>query len=363
MKSLARTGFGSTTLALLLTAVVAGQAAGATWTKVQVASGASLSGLATLADGTALVAYEKCVGGGFCSSRTYVKRSTDGGATWGSRWTLPGAAYSAAIAGRGTNVDLAWNDENDDGLKYARSTDSGISFGEPMLITSHYTAGEPALARGPGGLVVVAWGEWPQFDFKVSARVSTNGGASFGPKTSWSTSESGTDLSSVAAGDGVVYVAHTNRAGASLVRRSLDGGASWTKALTIDDTPFVYQPVISAAGSEALVAYGTVDADEHQDVRYRRTTNKGVSWSPSLHLAPESASAYDPVLSMQGGVARVLFATDHGLFYMESDDGLEWSSPERVHRRNDGLVGYAGRPIVAHDNLADGVMASFRASD
>ena len=52
MKSLARTGLGSTTLALLLAVVVAGQAAGATWIKVQVASG-FLSGLATLADGTA----------------------------------------------------------------------------------------------------------------------------------------------------------------------------------------------------------------------------------------------------------------------------------------------------------------------
>ena len=135
MKSLARTGLGSTTLALLLAVVVAGQAAGATWIKVQVASG-FLSGLATLADGTALVAYEKCVGGGFCASKTYVKRSTDGGATWGSRWTVPGNAYGAAIAGRGTNVDLVWADENDSGLKYARSTNSGISFGSPVFITS-----------------------------------------------------------------------------------------------------------------------------------------------------------------------------------------------------------------------------------
>ena len=61
-------------------------------------------------------------------------------------------------------------------------------------------------------------------------------------------------------------------------------------------------------------------------------------------------------------MARALFATDHGLFYRESDDGLAWSSPERVLRRTDGLVGYAGRPIVAHDNFG-GVMASFRASD
>ena len=162
---------------------------------------------------------------------------------------------------------------------------------------------------------MIAWGEWPQFDFQISVRVSTNGGASFGPKTSWPTTERSMDFSSVAAGDGVVYVAHTNSAGVPLVRRSLNGGDSWTKVLTIDDTPFVYAPVISAAGSEALVAYSTVDTDEHRDVRYRRATNCGASWSPSLHLAPQSASAYNPVLSMQGGVARALFATDHGLFY------------------------------------------------
>lgn len=67
-----------------------------------------------------------------------------------------------------------------------------------------------------------------------------------------------------------------------------------------------------------------------------------------MTMTPDSMSAYDSTLSLQGEVLRALFHTSEGLSYTESANGLGWTTPERVARPWVGpsFVAYADRPIV-----------------
>ena len=140
---------------------------------------------------------------------------------------------------------------------------------------------EPDIRRGPGGIVAVSYGEYP-FTDQISVRVSDNGGRTFGTKHSWPTSV--TDFSSIAVGDGVVYVTYFNAAGKGVLRRSLDAGETWSAAVTVG-----FAPVVTAEGTDAYVAGGM----------YRRTTNSGASWSLAAPLAPVGANPSESFISLQ----------------------------------------------------------------
>ena len=305
--------------------------------------------MVTLGNGTALVAFEWCLGGGMCTTKTVIKRSSDGGQTWGSKHALPDWADMASLAGRGSTVDLAYR--TDDGrLAYVRSTNSGSSYSGPILLARNYSTRYPHAARGPKSLVAVAWGEWPQFVDQISVRVSTDGGNSFGPKTSWPTAD--VDFNDVAAGRGVVYVASMNTNGVAIVSRSVDGGGTWANTLTLSDSPHGY-PQLAAWESKGIVAYNWTDPGGRSRVRYRLTNDKGMHWSSPPLLAPGMKS-WDPAVTMQGGVFRATFENQDGLYYTESPDGIAWTAPELVAKRGSGFlgfseVGFVGRPIVVYE--------------
>lgn len=327
-------------MAVSLAVALAGQSLGATWS-ARIGLGWSYdSDLVALANGTAIATIVDCldIGDGFCEDVVALRRSTDGGLTWGPRIKVaPRVEYAladmAAAAGRGKHVDVVWRSGN--GLLYRRSHDSGQTFGRAHSVTQQGTVQEPDIARGPSGLVAISWGEWPKFTDQISVRVSDDGGQTFGPKHSWPTSQ--IDHSSVAVGDGVVYVAYTNAAGTAVVRRSLDAGATWSVGMRLPPVGAGYLPVVTAEGSNALVAW--------DGARYRRTTDRGETWSPAAFLT--ETPIFDMSVSLQDGVARAVFTTLDGTYYRQSMDGITWTSPQRVSAlTGQASVGRAGGRVV-----------------
>jgi hypothetical protein len=331
-----------------LALVVAGQSVAASWSApVKVGNAYWFDGLATLSGSTAIAVFTNCVGSDFCEDKVVLRRSTDGGMTWPHRYVLPGANQDAAIAGRGQNVDLVWASENDSVMYYSHSGDGGQTFGKRKVFSNNYSETEPHVARGPNGLVAICWGEWINGD-EISCRVSTNGGASFGRKTSFPTSL--IEVSAVAVGNGVVYVAYHSGRAALVVRRSTDGGQTWQLALKITDGDVADSPSLAASGTDAYVAYGTVNANEHVQVRVRRTTDRGASWStPRLMASDDVLVPWKPQVAMGNGSVHGLYRTSDGVFYTRSSNGVTWSVPEKVVSNSlEEFVGFAGKPLVVY---------------
>ncbi|HVM29754.1 MAG TPA: sialidase family protein [Candidatus Limnocylindrales bacterium] len=343
--------------AILLSLLLAGQAMGAGWsapTALTTSGKGYGHALVTLGTSTAVAVYVN-------NGRIVVRRSTNSGSTWSSPVRLAEGGDSPAAAGRGGAVDVVW--AQNDRIRYARSTNSGASFSAPVeLSPSGVLVMDPSVGRGANGLVVVSWlqvkrvpccdGMWT-----VMARVSTNGGASFGPARNL-----GSGWQAVAAaGKGVAYVAIDGFGGSDLglaIRRSLDGGASWSERGFAWPDGHIVRPralSITAAGKYAYVAYQHIGPDGSFDswVGYRRTASKGDRWSAARNLTPPGGpTEADAVISLKGGVLRAAFVRNgHGIWYSQSADGLSWSAAQQAvvdsppEERPFG-VGHAGRPMV-----------------
>ena len=332
-------------MAFGLVLIVAAQGIAASWSlpaKVfsRPHARAFLSGLVTPSSSTAVALYETCGDNTPCYSLE-VRRTADGGMTWAPAILLSEDGFFSSIGGRGDKVDVAW--VSDDGaVKYARSSDGGQSFANPKTIASvNHSGGATSVARGPNGLVAIAWVQ-NSWTGKTRARVSTDGGYSFGAAQTIAT---GTEYVGVrvAVGNGTVYVASVKGPALS-IRRSTDGGASWTTPQVMSgDTTADFS--ITVEGSDAYVAYPS------DGLRYRHTSDNGAHWSSELQLLKPNLDldSFWPRLSLQGGVLRAVFNSNNGFFYRESSDGITWSSRELVSEIGyEGYVGFAGRPLVVY---------------
>jgi hypothetical protein len=252
-------------------------------------------------------------------------------------------------------VDVVW--ALNDRIRYARSGNSAESFAAAVALSpTGLNVADPSVGRGPYGLVVVAWlqaAQQPCCDapWTVVARVSQNGGRSFGPVkvlgTGWQVV--------AAAGKGVAYVAIDGLMDGEtlVVRRTTDGGMTW------NENSFVWPGEglrprdlsLTAGGRFAYVSYSTIDGF----IGYRRTASKGSSWSAALNLTPaggpnESAAA----ISLKGGVVRAAFVrSGDGIWFTQSSDGLAWSAPQQAVAEEPGSqlvlgVGHATRAVVLY---------------
>lgn len=317
----------SATAAVLLSMLIAGQSAAATWAApIQLTA----SGEAFVAGGlVGLPASSVVVAAYHNKTNVVVRRSLDSGATWLAPVRLSRSGGEPAIAGRGQSVDVVWrqNTTSAQVIRYARSTDGGATFSSPLSLSSGTgSAWWPSVARGRDGLVAVAWYDNSDiYDAKIRVRVSTNGGTSFGPPT---TIVRAPDANvTVAAGRGVVYALYSTWNGPLRVKRSFDGGHSWSSAKTVSEQGF---GSITAAGSTAYVAYNSGGK-----LVYRRTTNKGDTWSSEANLSAKGG--FGAKLSLKGGVVRAIFLRyvdeeheQRAIFYRQSKDGVNWTKAQRV---------------------------------
>jgi hypothetical protein len=357
--------------ATLLALLLAGQTAAASWQpKVRLTSSGfgQAGGLVTLGSSTAVAIYEGT------ESRIYVRRTTNSGASWAPRQKLNASAALAggwpAIGGRGSKVDVVWNEVHDffgdtGSLRYARSANGGASFGAALVLAPVSEGPIVArVARGPNGLVAVVWYE--SASNTIRARVSTNGGSSFGSARTLATiPQAWARMPVVAVGDGVVYAAYFIDETRIRVRRSLDGGASWKSATTVADNGSQHETIdalaLTADGSLAYVGF-TFENASGMGVRYRRSTDKGASWAAPADLAsPSTSPRFRPRLSLRGGVVRAAFVRcttpacgGAAVFYRQSTNGTSWSAAEKAsHNATNWAwpagVGFAGKVIVLYE--------------
>ena len=358
-------------LAVLLSLLISAQATAVTWSpRVRLTSSGTAfgQGLVTLDSSNAVVLYD-------AGPHVYVRRSTDSGVTWKPRLRISdnsGRGLFADIGGRLGAVDVVFEDEDvtadDSTLSYRRSMNSGATF-DPAVPLRSLTADDvfaPAVGRGPAGVVAVAWHEL--FTNTIRARVSTDGGVSFGPQQTLAT-VSGTWMHppAVAVGDGVIYVAYFIDGTHIRLRRSLDDGATWRSPVTLGNNGSEFHTIdtmtATAVGTKAYVGFTVTDGSSTW-TRYRRTTNRGGTWSAQIDIAPPSSNpSLAPKLALQGGTLHAAYeqclvpsCNGSKVMYRSKTATTAFTTPEQAsHAAPDWAtpmgVGEAGRVIVAY--LAD----------
>jgi hypothetical protein len=217
---------------------------------------------------------------------------------------------------------------------------------------------DPDVARGPNGRVVVAWMNFCESILRV--RVSIDGGASFGPAETLASGGEDFGNPLVEAGNGVLYVGYKTDAKSLLLRRSTNSGATWGAPQTIANN-VVGAASITAVGTHVYIAFARESSGDEW-IRYRRSLDKGASWSSATDLsAPGGNNEYIVQMTLQGGVLRAAFTrctsgacTETRIYYRQSSNGTTWTTPELA---STGLdigefiegVGFAGRVIILYN--------------
>ena len=304
---------------------------------------------------------------------TQVVRSVDNGATWSTPQTVSLAnTYGLAIAGSGTSVDVAMIacENAGCGIRYRRSTDSGQTFSPASTLSTLDASSDPAVARGSDGTVAVAW--YSADRGKIFIRVSNDGGTTFGPRVAlWRAASYGGNYA-LAIGDGVIYAVAGFGARGIQVRRSFDGGATWTSSrslgrydddgLAVGSHPHLR---VSAAGDLAYVSWVRTSEDGLTPV-YRRTKDEGASWSRRRDLAKPFREASAPFIAVDGAGAHATFmlrycttnACKTTTYYRQSADGWKWSARETVTEEPQDSsfpmgIGLTDRPVVFYWHYAE----------
>lgn len=326
----------STFAALGMALAVASAALAASWStpdKLSSSGWVFQADVATTSATNAVAAYVES-DGTEDSDEVWLRRTTDGGVSWGVPLLVAAKGHSPAVAAEGMNVDLVWNAPSGR-VRYARSTDGGQTFGPARFLSPlGRFAWRPAVARGPGGIVAAIYEDVQNGN--VAVRVSTDGGMTFAPADIL-TGAGGEMGLAVAIGDGVIYAAYSVGFESLRVKRSLNNGVTWSDAARITNNLWEDGISLAAAGTQAYIAYtGPNDWPNFSQVRYRRTVDRGAHWSSAMPLARGDWTTSDPDLGLAGGVLHAAFtlcAPDidycaaYWVFYRRSTNGTTWGNP------------------------------------
>lgn len=198
-------------------------------------------------------------------------RSTDGGGSFDSPVNVNnngGTRAHAQIALSGKNVYVVWLENVGDSTRqvdnvfFARSTDDGTTFSQPVNISNNKGVGLVPKLAVSGHNVYVVWFEGDtgyHLDFDVYFARSTNDGASFDNPVDLSNNVGISSNPSIAVSDSNVYVGwQDNTLGNEkvLFRASLDSGATWDPVINLsnNDEQSV-APGIALSGDNVYVAW------------------------------------------------------------------------------------------------------------
>jgi hypothetical protein len=282
------------------------------------------------------------------------RRSTDAGATWSDEDTLVASTAGLgdpSLAASGNTVGIAWGDERDgnyNGEVYLkRSSDGGQTWGPDTRLTFRADTidKEPCLAI-VGNSWHLAWTQmdWANFHTRAWYQRSTDGGASWltpDPLTLDTTSQNQPQVAAV--GPNVHVCWWDGRPGGYGIwyHGSTDNGATWnTERYLADTTHGSDYPGIAAVVGNVHVVFRTWSGG-HFFINYCGSTDNGQTWSAETALTTADGLGTAAPAAAGSLVHLVLYDNRDGnseLYYKRNPtaSGVEETRKEERGTKNTG---------------------------
>ncbi len=206
------------------------------------------------------------------STKSYYKRSTDGGVSWGADTKLVEPGGSPSVSVSGSMVHMVWNAMGKTG--YKRSADGGLTWEASKLLTvDNVVTNSPSLSVSGSSVHVVWLDSRNNFKYEIYYKHSTDSGVTWNLDTRLTTNyTSATLFSSVAASGSDVHVVwDDNRDGNYEIyyKGSKDGGLIWGADTRLTSNASIsMHPYISASVLAVNVVW--TDTRNGSDIYYKR---------------------------------------------------------------------------------------------
>ena len=262
-------------------------------------------------------------------------------------------AYAPRVAlDSSETVHIVWGDTKGGTTKvlYARSTDLGLSFNEPIDISVSPGAGfDPEIAVDSSDAINVAWEDTAPGPSVIMFSRSTDGGASFSePKQISSGTGEATEAAIATDSSGrisVVWVDTSAGNAEAFYARSTDAGASFSTPINVSNftTGNIHKPTVVTFQDTVYVAFQNGDLFGEDNIKDRqvyitKSADAGVSFGEADEVSNannDKGRAHSPAMVVDSrGTLHIVWidasivGNDEGLlFYSNSSDGRRF--PQR----------------------------------
>lgn len=263
------------------------------------------------------------------------RRSTDGGATFGSTVNLsndPAGSALPAIAVSGSNVYVVWLDGSSTDVLFRRSTDGGATFGSTVNLSNNPAGSHQPTIAASANNVYVVWLDQSLGNTETFYRRSTDGGATFESTINLSNNIGSSDLASIAVSGNNVHVvwdddsAHGTDNPEILYRRSIDGGATFGSVINLSNNAGLsFFPSIAVSSNNVYVVWSDESAGD-LEIFHRLSTDGGVSFGSTTNLSNNEGSSFTPSIAVLGNNVYIIWVemnslVDFEILLITSTDG------------------------------------------
>jgi hypothetical protein len=209
------------------------------------------------------------------------------------------------IAVFGNDVHVVWSDGTAGNFEilYRKSTDGGATFSSTINLSNNDgDSGRPAIAVS-GNNVYVVWNDDSAGNREIFYRKSTDGGATFGNIVNLSNSPGSSNSPSIAVSNNDVHVVWSDvvlspRDVDIRYKKSTDGGASFSSVQILnDDFQDSGNPDIAISGDNVYIVWGEDLPAEPPEIFYRRSTDGGTTFDDIVNLSNNPNGSEAPAIA------------------------------------------------------------------
>ena len=205
----------------------------------------------------------------------------------------------------------------------------------------------PRVASDANGTIFVLWQEiifsGGSHGGDILFARSEDGGETFSPPINLSSSVAGDgkgridkdrwhngSLDLVVGADGTVYSAWTEYEGRLWLRRSSDGGKTFSEKLSVMSERPARAPALAAQGQTVYLAW-TVGDDPSADIRVARSTDGAARFADPVIVEKTKAYSDAPKIAVDDrGVVHLVYSEGRRVRYTHSADGARFAPPQDI---------------------------------
>ena len=277
----------------------------------------------------------------------FLKKSTDGGASWAPNkrltWT-PGSSYPASMAINAYGyINIVWYDETPGNLEifFKKSVDGGTSWSANQRLTwSLEDSYNTDSAADSFGHLHIVWYE-SLMQPEVYYKKSTDAGASWltSRRLTWT---GGTSSHPDIAVDylGQLHLVWKGEATGNdqiYYKKSTDNGETWTASKRLTWTSGdTWYPAMTVTSSGDIHVVWDDDTPGNKEIYYKKSTDGGDTWTASKRITwTPGASMYSGIAVDSTGQLHVVWyenvSGNNEIYYSRSTDGgASWSPGQRL---------------------------------
>lgn len=303
--------------------------------------------------------------------------STDAGLTWSEPVSLSSVGLYGAkpqVASDGTTVTVVWEADNTvtTGIQSASSADGGVTWSAPVAVSdASRNAAVPQVVATDDGMFIAVWRRFNGTANIIQSAVSSNGGVTWSEPANLSYDAGGVtsqDPQVVTDGSAVTAIwTHFDGADARVQSAfSADGGVTWGGPITLPggEGENAYKSQLTTDGDTLTAVWHATTASAAR-VRSASSTDNGATWGDPVTLSLDGQYGYNAQVVTTGTTITAVWysnvsSIDRIQTASSSDGGATWTDAVPLSY---GETSARGAQLVTDGSIITIVWHTYSGSD